>query len=116
MSNKPLTIYQLGGKMSRISKFQAVLLVALYAYAVSSYATGTTMPWDTPMCSIATALTGKAAFAIAVAAFFGAGAKMVWGEELTGMTKTLLGIVLAIAILIGGSSIVKMINPSAISC
>jgi type IV secretory pathway VirB2 component (pilin) len=101
--------------MNRVMKIQIALLISLYAYAVSSYASGT-MPWDSPMCSIATALTGKAAFAIAVAAFFGAGAKMVWGEELTGMTKTLLGIVLAISILIGGSSIVKMINPSAISC
>jgi type IV secretory pathway VirB2 component (pilin) len=74
------------------------------------------MPWDTPMCTIANALTGKAAFAIAVAAFFGAGAKMVWGEELTGMTKTLLSVTLAIALLIGGSSAVKMINPAAVTC
>ncbi|WP_434716389.1 TrbC/VirB2 family protein [Paraburkholderia sp. A3RO-2L] len=102
--------------ISRIAKLQIALLIGLYAYAASSFATGVTMPWDSPMCSIATALTGKAAFAIAVASFFGAGAKMVWGEELTGMTKTLLSIVMAISLLIGGASVVKMINPAAVSC
>lgn len=103
--------------ISRIAKLQIALLIGLYAYAASSFATANvTMPWDSPMCTIATALTGKAAFAIAVASFFGAGAKMVWGEELTGMTKTLLSIVMAISLLIGGASVVKMINPTAISC
>lgn len=101
--------------MNRVAKLQIALLIGLYGFAVSSFASGT-MPWDNPMCTIANALTGKAAFAIAVAAFFGAGAKMVWGEELTGVTKTLLGIVMAISILIGGAAIVKVMNPSAITC
>ncbi|MCW3587397.1 TrbC/VirB2 family type IV secretion system protein [Burkholderia cenocepacia] len=101
--------------MKHTAKIQFVLLVVLYGYAACSYASGS-MPWDDPLCKVANALTGKAAFAIAVASFFGAGAKMVWGEELTGMTKTLLSIVMAISVLIGGASIVRMVNPSAVTC
>ncbi|WP_226034388.1 TrbC/VirB2 family protein [Aquitalea palustris] len=98
--------------MNGVAKVQMGVLLCLYASA----AFAGSMPWDGPLCTIANALTGKAAFAIAIAAFFGAGAKMVWGEELTGMTKTLLSVVMAISILIGGAAIVRFINPSAVTC
>lgn len=91
-----------------------VMLTLLGAYASGAYAQA--MPWDGPVCTVANALTGKLAFGISIAAFFGAGASLVWGEELSGIVKKLLTIVVAISILVGGSSIYKLIAGGAPGC
>ncbi len=68
-----------------------------------------TMPWDGPLCGFATALRGPAALAIATVAFFAAGASFLWGEEIAGMSKKLVTIVMGICILLGGASLVGWI-------
>lgn len=91
-----------------------IIAMVLGAYASGVYADA--MPWDGPVCTVANALTGKLAFGISIAAFFGAGASLVWGEELSGIVKKLLTIVVAISILVGGSSIYKLIAGGAPGC
>lgn len=101
--------------VSRYATFNNLVMLALFgSYASGVYAQA--MPWDGPVCTVANALTGKLAFGLSIAAFFGAGASLVWGEELSGIVKKLLTIVVAISILVGGSSIYKLIAGGAPGC
>lgn len=72
-------------------------------------AAGDGMPWDGPLCGLATALRGPAALAISTIAFFAAGAAFLWGEEIAGMSKKLVTIFMAITILLGSASLVGWI-------
>lgn len=67
------------------------------------------MPWDSPLCGFATALRGPAALAISTVAFFAAGASFLWGEEIAGMSKKLVTIVMGISVLLGGAAFVGWI-------
>lgn len=67
------------------------------------------MPWDGPLCGFATALRGPAALAISTIAFFAAGASFLWGEEIAGMSKKLVTIVMGISLLLGGAAFVGWI-------
>ncbi|WP_207002658.1 TrbC/VirB2 family protein [Trinickia mobilis] len=98
--------------LNRIAKVQFTLLLWLYMVG----ARATSMPWDTGLCSFANALLGKTAFCIALAAIFGAGSKLIFGEEVTGIVKSLLAIVIVIGILVGGASIYRLVNPGGITC
>lgn len=74
---------------------------------------GGAMPWDGPLCGFANALRGPAALAISTVAFFAAGASFLWGEEIAGMSKKLVTIVMAVSVLIGGASLVAWIAARA---
>lgn len=67
------------------------------------------MPWDAPLCGLAGALRGPTALAVSTIAFFAAGASFLWGEEIAGISKKLVTIFMAIAILIGGATLVGWI-------
>lgn len=80
--------------------------VGFWAFTYAGLASADTMPWDGPLCGFANALRGPAALAIATVAFFAAGASFLWGEEIAGMSKKLVTIVMGITVLLGGSSLV----------
>ena len=47
-------------------------------------------------------LTGPVATGVSVAAFFAAGATLIWGEDLGGVARKALYVVLAVSFMIGG--------------
>lgn len=86
-----------------IDKRVALAMATLYtAHAEASTAGG--LPWDGPLLTLQNDLTGPVATGISVVAFLSAGAALVMGgEELGGIAKKALYIVLGIAMIVFGN-------------
>lgn len=69
--------------------------------------TGGTMPWDGPLQTIVNNLTGPVATAVAVGAFFVAGAILVFGEDMSAFVRRLLMAVIAVSLLVFGTQILS---------
>jgi Type IV secretory pathway, VirB2 components (pilins) len=61
------------------------------------------LPWDTPIQTLQNDLTGPVATGISVIAFLAAGAALVFGEELGGIAKKALYVVLGVAMIVMGN-------------
>lgn len=85
---------------TRITTTALALLVAQNAFATG----GGGLPWDTAISTLQGDLTGPVATGISIIAFLGAGAALVFGEELGGISKKLLFVVLGIAMITLGNS------------
>jgi len=85
------------------------VLVALLAIPALAFAAGEAAPWDGALCWLVGALKGKTAIAVATIAFVAAAVGFVWGEQLTGIFKTLVNIFVAVCIMLGAGSIVNTI-------
>ena len=72
------------------------LLLALHAAA----ATSGSLPWEAPMKTIATSLTGPVAYAIGLIGIAIAGGTMLWGGELTefGRRACMIGLVVSVLV------------------
>lgn len=80
----------------------AVATVMLYtAHAEASTSGG--LPWDTPIQTLQNDLTGPVATGISVVAFLAAGAALVFGEELGGIAKKAMYVVLGVAMIVMGN-------------
>ncbi len=64
---------------------------------------GGSMPWDGPLQTITDSLTGPVAMAIAIGAFFVAGAILVFGEDMSAFVRRLLMVVIAVCLLVFGN-------------
>ena len=104
---------------SRIARFRAMYALATLALfnavanASSTYTgTGTggggALPWEGPLSQVATSLTGPVPLAISVIGLFAAGAVLMFGGELTEFAKRAVYMVMAIAFIIGGASLLNV--------
>jgi type IV secretory pathway VirB2 component (pilin) len=75
---------------------------------------GQQLPWETPLATLADELTGPTAGTIAIIAIFVAGLALIFGEDLGKFARTLLMIVIALAFLIGASTIVAKLEPTGL--
>lgn len=62
-----------------------------------------------PLCGLANIFRGPAGLAIATIAFFALGAALMWGEEIAGISKKMVNIIVAVSIIFGGPSIVTWV-------
>ena len=95
------------GTATRDAYFKAgmVIGVIIQAGAVPAFATGAgTLPWDSPIQALTSNLTGPVATGISVVAFLAAGAALVFGEELGGIAKKALYVVLGISMIVFGNN------------
>jgi type IV secretion system protein VirB2 len=83
----------------------ATRLVALATLALAlairlNAAAGGTLPWEKPMTTIATSLTGPVAYAIGLIGIAIAGGAMLWGGELTefGRRACMIGLVVSVLV------------------
>ncbi|OZB34953.1 MAG: conjugal transfer protein TrbC, partial [Halothiobacillus sp. 15-55-196] len=67
--------------------------------------TTTGLPWESPMDTIKQSLTGPIALAISIIALAAAGAALVFGGELSEFTRKIIMLVMALALLVSGASI-----------
>lgn len=90
----------------------------LLAALLSSLAqAGSSLPWDSPISTLQSNLTGPVATGISVVAFLAAGAALVFGEELGGIAKKAIYIVLGIAMIVFGNSFLTslgLVNAGAV--
>jgi len=71
------------------------------AFSVRAHAAaGGTLPWEAPMHTIATSLTGPVAYAIGLIGIAIAGGTMLWGGELTefGRRACMIGLVVSVLV------------------
>jgi len=81
-------------------------LVGYAGLAAAQTVSDGTAPWDTSLCGVAGWFKGTTMIAIGTVAFGAAGAGFVFGEELTGIMKKVINIVMAIGLAIGGSAFI----------
>ncbi|WP_205182801.1 TrbC/VirB2 family protein [Burkholderia sp. LMG 13014] len=101
-----------GVSLSMLAQLEMVALAVLYVGTASAQS----MPWEGGLCTIITSMLGKTSFCLAVGAFFGCGAMLIWGEELTGFTKKLLGVGMGVGVMVGGASLYQLFSKSGITC
>ncbi len=88
-----------------------IATAALYtAHAEASTSGG--LPWDGPIQTLQNDLTGPVATGISVIAFLAAGAALVFGEELGGIAKKALYVVLGVAMIVMGNKFLAALGLS----
>jgi type IV secretion system protein VirB2 len=91
----------------------ACLVLVTPAHAATG-ATGTGLPWETPLNTLKTSLTGVVANAIAAIAFFVGGAMLVWGGEMNEFARKAIQIVMGVAFLLMGYTALGIFFPGAV--
>ena len=79
----------------------ATLLICAWAFSVRLHAAAAgNLPWERPMQTIATSLTGPVAYAIGLIGIAIAGGAMLWGGELTefGRRACMIGLVVSVLV------------------
>jgi type IV secretion system protein TrbC len=84
-------------------RFKHLFLTALvFVVRMSVAEAGTTgaLPWESPLQTIATSLTGPVAFSVALIGIFATGATLVWGGEMNEFARraSLLGLIVAVLV------------------
>ncbi|WKW28138.1 TrbC/VirB2 family protein (plasmid) [Campylobacter fetus subsp. venerealis bv. intermedius] len=67
--------------------------------------TGAGLPWEGPLQTIKASITGPVAFTLSILAIVACGIGLVWGGEMTTFVKTLVYIVLVIALVVGATNV-----------
>lgn len=99
--------------MKRIATRIASILVLSAAGIGSALATTAGgLPWDTPIQTLQNDLTGPIATGISVIAFLAAGAALVFGEELGGIAKKAMFVVLGVAMIVLGNNFLSVLGLS----
>lgn len=80
----------------------AMATLAMYSVHAEA-ATSGGLPWDSPIQTLQNDLTGPVATGISVVAFLAAGAALVFGEELGGIAKKAMYVVLGVAMIVMGN-------------
>lgn len=96
-------------KMTRSNRKAALLSFGLLLMSFADIAMAQVLPWESPICGLASAFRGPWAIGIATIAFAAAAAMWAFGEELTGIAKRLATTVIAVSITLGSSALVGWI-------
>src|SRR5881396_1690908 len=84
----------------RVRKLFLTALVLLLRVPSAEAGTTGTLPWEGPLHTIATSLTGPVAFSVALIGIFATGATLVWGGEMNEFARraSLLGLIVAVLV------------------
>jgi type IV secretion system protein VirB2 len=90
---------QLSIRLKQHKTAYRMLAALAFAMAVRAGTTGS-MPWESPLRTIATSLTGPVAFSISIIGIFATGATLMWGGEMNEFARraALLGLVVAVIV------------------
>ena len=89
------------GRFSTFASRLAWVLALATVFSLRLHAAaGGTLPWEAPMRTIATSLTGPVAYAIGLIGIAIAGGTMLWGGELTefGRRACMIGLVVSVLV------------------
>lgn len=76
----------------------ALLFVPDFAHAAGAGGSG--MPWESPLQKLVDSLTGPVAIGISILCILGAGLALAFGGEITGFVRTMIVIVLVVAVIV----------------
>ncbi len=94
-----------------MKKYLLLFLILGVGIALAS-TTGAGMPWESPLQDIKSSITGPVAMVISILAIIGAGAGLVFGGEISGFIKTVIYIVLVIALIVGAVNVMDIFDTS----
>lgn len=87
------------------------LLTSMATMACQLAHAGPALPWDGPITTVVNNLTGPVATGISTVAFLSAGAALIFGgDDLGGIAKKLLYVVLGVALIVFGANFLSMIG------
>lgn len=95
--------------------FKASLIVVAFVLAVIAFgdASAGSMPWDGALTKLKNNLSGPVAGGIALLALVGAGAALVFSEDISGFIRKMLYLVLAIAVLVLANTLLSNLGLTA---
>ncbi|MBM7127563.1 TrbC/VirB2 family protein [Dyella flava] len=71
------------------------------------------LPFETPLKNLGESLSGPVAFSISLIGIVAAGAILIFGGELSGFMRSMVFLVLVIAVLVNASYVIKFISSDA---
>jgi type IV secretion system protein TrbC len=88
------------------SRFICVLPIIIFALApeMALAGSGTGLGWEQPLTQLRTSLTGPVAFTLSIIGIFGAGAGLIFGGEMNGFLRTLVILVMVIALVVAANN------------
>ena len=93
------------------TKFQTLLvlgfMLAFASQAHASAAAGGGLPYEAWLTKLQASLTGPVAFSVSLIGIVGAGGVLIFGGELNAFLRTLVFIVLVMALLVGANSMMS---------
>ncbi|MBN6739865.1 TrbC/VirB2 family protein [Acidithiobacillus sp. MC6.1] len=103
--NKAKQFFKRFGVAIRDGYFKTGVAIGATIQSGAAFATTSgSLPWDGPIKTLTNDLTGPVATGISVVAFLAAGAALVFGEELGGIAKKALYVVMGVAMIVFGNS------------
>ncbi|WP_233224486.1 TrbC/VirB2 family protein [Thiomonas sp. X19] len=98
---------------TRAARRLALAAAVFAATLTDAFATGAGgLPWDSAVSTLTNDLTGPVATGISLIAFLAAGAALVFGEELGGIAKKALYVVLGVAFIVLGNKFLTALGLS----
>jgi type IV secretion system protein VirB2 len=102
------TLKKFHAQAARRAALASAVFVATMADAFATGAGG--LPWDGAVATLTNDLTGPVATGISLIAFLAAGAALVFGEELGGIAKKALYVVLGVAFIVLGQKFLSALG------
>jgi type IV secretory pathway VirB2 component (pilin) len=84
--------------------------VACHPNLAHAASAGGSLPWDTPLTTLKTDITGPVAFTISLLAMVACGAALVFGGEINEFIRRLVMIVLVAAFLVGVTNLASALG------
>jgi len=93
--------------MFYLGLFAALFLVMAVQPAMASEGTGGSLPYESWLTNLRNSVTGPVAFALSIIGIVVAGGILIFGGELNGFFRTLIFIVLVMALLVGAQNMMS---------
>ena len=100
---------------ARRSASRLLVMVAMFVMPFAAMAAGgeASLPFEGPLTALKESLTGPVALAISVIGVVAAGAMLIFGGDMNGFMRSLVFLVLVIALIVGASSMLDTLFPDA---
>lgn len=85
----------------------ALVMMFCAGNAHAGTATGGGLPYESWLSSLQSSITGPVAFALSIIGIIGAGGLLIFGGDLSGFLRTLIFIVLVMALLVGAQNMMS---------
>lgn len=99
--------YPIARKALLLAVMVALLLLILPHAAYASEGTGGGLPYESWLTDLRNSVTGPFAFTVSVIGIVIAGSMLIWGGELSGFFKTMVYIVLVMALIVGVNNVMS---------
>jgi len=91
--------------MSKIVVKRLCLVACFIVSGTAIASGGGTLPWETPLQTIANSLTGPVAFSLGLIGMFVAGGMLLFGGELSDWARRVVIMVLAVALVVNAANL-----------